>query len=138
MPRGDAGRSILVVDACAHGREQCACDDERIPAYIVQGILRVKQHIDDNFAAPLTIAEACRLSAVSRTYLCHYFKRITGHSFKSYHIHVRMTKARELMNNADLAISDIAYKLGYRDLSYFSAAYKKANGSNPRSHRLSS
>ena len=108
-----------------------------IKPHVVQRILKVKEHIERNYTEAIGIADACRLSGLSKTYFCCFFKRITGHSLKSYQSHVRMQKAKELMADKAMNISDIAFSLGYTDATYFSTAFKKATGSSPRKHRYS-
>lgn len=107
-----------------------------IPSCIIEGILRVKAYIEKNYALPLTLSEACRISLLNRSYFCAYFKRITGHSFKSYHHFVRIRKAIELMEKADRTVSEIAGMIGYENASYFSATFKKETGITPKHYIL--
>jgi YesN/AraC family two-component response regulator len=109
-----------------------------IPAHIVKGIVRVKEHMESNYTEPLDLSDACKLAAISKTYFCAYFKRITGHSFKSYYNYIKIQKARELMNDVTLSLSDIANFLGYANQSHFSTVFKKATGASPKTLKVSS
>ncbi|MEW5745899.1 MAG: DNA-binding response regulator [Nitrospirota bacterium] len=105
-----------------------------IPPHILRGVIRVKEFIENNYAASLDLPGACRLSSINRTYFCRYFKLLTGHSLKSYQNHIKVRKALELLLELDLSVTDIARMVGYDDANYFSTIFKKITGASPR-HR---
>ncbi len=103
-----------------------------IPPHILKGILKVKNHIEKNYAMQLDLPSACKMAAMSRTYFCYFFKRLTGHSFKDYLHHVRIQQARGLLKNRDFSIAEVARVLGYDDPNYFSTIFKKITGVPPK------
>jgi AraC family transcriptional regulator len=44
----------------------------------------------------------------------------------------RMEKARAMLHEGRLRVTDIAYELGFSSQSHFSTAYKAVNGKSPR------
>ncbi len=71
----------------------------------------------------------------SRTQLHRKIKALTGMSITEYFNHIRVEKAKELLENTSLTISEIAYEIGYQDISYFSKIFKKTYGMSPSAFR---
>ncbi|MEW6115272.1 MAG: response regulator transcription factor [Nitrospirota bacterium] len=107
-------------------------EDYDIPSHILQGILRVKGFIEENYTETLDLAEACKMSAISKTYFSYFFKRITGYSLKGYQNHVKVRKAESLIKEKGLPIFEVAELLGYSDSNYFSTVFKKHTGISPK------
>ena len=102
-----------------------------IPPNIVRSVKRVKDYIDIHYAASLRIQEITKEAGINRTYFCKYFKRIFGHTFKDYLVHVRLTMARELLKDGHHPVSDVANRVGYSP-KYFSEVYKRSFGVPPK------
>ncbi len=115
--------------------------DERypdIPPHIVEGILRVRDFVARNYSESLSLTAACRMASVSKTYFCHFFKRITGHSLRSYQHAVKVRMAGQLLADRRLSVKEVARKLGYHDPNYFSTIYRKVAGISPKQGRAHS
>jgi YesN/AraC family two-component response regulator len=102
-----------------------------IPTHILNGIIKVKNYIDKNYMTPLDLLEASKMAGMNRTYFSKYFKLLTGYTFKDYIDNLRLKKARDLLKNKDLNISEIAEYLGYTPKS-FSDAFKRIFGITPK------
>ncbi|MBE0426050.1 MAG: response regulator transcription factor [Nitrospirae bacterium] len=102
-----------------------------IPSDILNGIIRAKNYIDKNYISSIHISELTKKAGMNRTYFCHYFKLITGYTFKDYLTIKRFKMARELLKNKNLRISDVAEHVGYTQ-KYFSEAFKKSFGIPPK------
>ncbi len=111
-----------------------------IPPHLVEGVLKVRDFVSQNYSESLTLSAACKMATISKTYFCRFFKYITGHSLRSYHNIVKIHIAEELLCDKRLSIADVAMRLGYDDPNYFSTIYKKITGYSPRewqsSHRI--
>ncbi len=103
-----------------------------VPSHILKGILKVKEYIDKNLTYPLALelSDASRMAGVNRTYFAKYFKIVTTSTFKDYMDTIRLKRARDLLENNDLKISDIASSIGYTP-KHFSEVFKKAYGISP-------
>jgi AraC-like DNA-binding protein len=64
-----------------------------------------------------------------------YFKKLTGYPPAKYITLRRMELAKNLLEESDLSISDIMYRSGFNDLSYFSKLFKKHYSLSPRTYR---
>jgi len=87
----------------------------------------IAAHIDQ----PLTIRELARKVAMNECYLKKGFKALVGKTIHEYQQGLRITKAKELLQQEGQSVSDVANILGYSSISHFSAAFKKATGLKP-------
>ncbi|MFC3340839.1 helix-turn-helix transcriptional regulator [Paenibacillus abyssi] len=62
------------------------------------------------------------------------FKEVVGINFIDYLTHIRLEKARELLRDTDLKISEVADEVGYQH-SYFNRLFKKQEGVTPSRYR---
>ena len=63
-------------------------------------------------------------------------KKIIGKSFIDYINHRRVEKAKGLLEDESLSITEIASKLGYGSASYFTETFKRLTGCTPVELRL--
>ena len=64
-----------------------------------------------------------------------FFKQATGTTFVSYVTHVRLAHACELLRETDLAVGDIAARVGLNDHAYFDRKFKQYFNTSPRRMR---
>ena len=82
----------------------------------------VEGHIDD---PSFNIAFFCAELGLSRTMLFVKIKAWTNLTPKEFILSVRMKKASQLLEQTEYSISEIGYKVGFKDPKYFSKAFKK-------------
>jgi AraC-like DNA-binding protein len=63
------------------------------------------------------------------------FKKATGINFTDYVARVRIEKAKNLLLNPNLRISEIAYEVGFQSLTHFNRVFKKILGRSPTDYR---
>ncbi len=68
---------------------------------------------------------------MSRSQVFKKLKALTGKSIVQYMREYRLQRARQLLQNSELSISEVAYQVGFRDPAYFSRAFSKAFGIAP-------
>lgn len=99
-------------------------------------VRRARQLIHDQYAAPeLTLESFAASLQVSPVYLSRMLKKELGTSFVTFITQTRIRKAIQLLNSTDLAIHEIAEKVGYDTQHYFSTAFKKVMGVSPNRYR---
>jgi AraC-like DNA-binding protein/ligand-binding sensor protein len=89
-------------------------------------------HIDDHITLSALAARLYR----SPSTLSHQFKRLMGKSFKQVQAEMIVAKATEYFEHApDIAVSEVAYRLGFTDTRYFARVFKKIAGVPPSAAR---
>lgn len=73
--------------------------------------------------------------STNRTTLLKRFKSLTGRTVKSYLIDLRMRLAGLLLRDSATPISEVAERVGIKDLSHFGRSFKKQFGMSPRIYR---
>lgn len=99
---------------------------------------RFDAHIAQNAAYPLQVADLARLAGLSSARLHARFIAEAAMTPMDYIRHRRLLQARKLLVETDLAIGEIASRVGYSSQSAFSAAMLKAFGCAPRTLRQES
>ena len=72
-----------------------------------------------------------RAMALSRSQLYRKTKALTGHSPSKYIRYFRLQKAKELIENEDLTIGEVAFKTGFMNQSHFTRVFRRQFGFNP-------
>ncbi len=92
----------------------------------------VLDHLSDDRFSVNELAASLHLS---RSQLHRKIKALTGMSTSNYIRHIRLLKAKELLQSSDETVSEILFKVGFNSPAYFSQAYKKAFGISPSAER---
>ena len=88
-------------------------------------------YVHEHFAEDITLEDLAAKLYISKNYLNQIFKKHTGETLNNYLIRVRMEKARQMLLEGRDLIYEIAEKVGYRNVPYFSSVFKKTFGLNP-------
>ena len=100
-------------------------------------IRRARAYIFANHADPIDLGKVARAMHVSTFYFCKMFKKATGLTFTDYLSRVRVEKAKTLLLNPHLRISEIAYDVGFQSLTHFNRMFRKIVGESPTAYRES-
>lgn len=77
-----------------------------------------------------------REAGLSAGHFTRTFKAVTGQSPKDFLLRTRITRAQYYLRETDLTISEIADRLGYADVFFFSRQFKQKTGTPPLRYRL--
>jgi AraC-like DNA-binding protein len=89
------------------------------------------QVINGNIDQPLTIRALSRKVGMNECYLKKGFKSVTGKTIHEYQQERRIERAKELLKQDGLSVTDVANTLGYSSISHFSTAFKRVTGMKP-------
>ena len=98
-------------------------------------IRRAKAYIAGHHADPINLDEIAKVMHVSTFYFCKMFKKATGITFTDYLGRVRVEKAKNLLLNPHLRISEIAYAVGFQSLTHFNRVFRDLVGESPTHFR---
>lgn len=89
------------------------------------------QYMHEHYMEDITLSVMAEKVQVSRNYLGQIFKNVMNETFNSYVTRIRMERAKSMLLQGNLYIYEVAEKVGYNSISYFSTQFKKYTGSNP-------
>ena len=120
-----------------------APEHSAVPARPAQGLAphrlqRVLARIESRLAEPIQVQELADEIAMSPFHFARMFKRSTGHAPHAYITQQRMERAKGLLSGTELALSEVASRVGYQTQAHFTGVFHKHVGSTPRVYRLAS
>ena len=98
-------------------------------------IARAKQFIAEHQTEELSLEQVATAVHTSKFYFCKMFKKTTGINFTDYLARVRTERAKNLLLNPNLRVSEIAYEVGFQSLTHFNRVFKRILGSSPTHYR---
>jgi AraC-like DNA-binding protein/ligand-binding sensor protein len=98
-------------------------------------IARAKQFIQEHQGDEISLGDVAHAVNTSTFYFCKLFKKTTGLNFTEYLSRVRIEKARNLLLNPNLRISEVAFSAGFQSLTHFNRIFKKIAGESPTQYR---
>lgn len=98
-------------------------------------IKRAREYIHEHQAEDLSLGQVAKAVNTSTFYFCKIFKKYTGISFTDYLSRVRIEKAKNLLLNPNLRVSEIAYEVGFQSLTHFNRVFKRILGQSPTEYR---
>jgi AraC-like DNA-binding protein/ligand-binding sensor protein len=98
-------------------------------------IRRAKEFIEAHQGEELRLTTVARAVNTSPFYFCKMFKKATGLNFTDYVSRLRIEKAKNLLLNRNLRVSEIAYEVGFQSLTHFNRVFKKVLGVPPTRYR---
>ena len=91
----------------------------------------IHEHSDEQ----LSLSKVAKAASISRNHLSEKFKQVTGINFVDYVGRVRIERARQLLQDREVRISEIAFAVGFQSLSQFNRVFKKVLGKSPTEFR---
>ena len=96
---------------------------------------RAMEFMHDNYSRELALEEIASAAYLSEYHFARLFKQITGITPHVYLANLRLERARELLLESTLPISEIAAMVGYQSQSHFTKIFKSVTGTTPRVFR---
>lgn len=98
---------------------------------------RIVGYMQEHTYGNLSFADVCRFSAQSATNLKTIFKSVTGMGVMSYYRALKIDEAKRMLREGEGNITQIADRLGYTSVHYFSRYFKRVTGMTPSEYTLS-
>jgi AraC-like DNA-binding protein len=94
--------------------------------------------IDARSAQPISLDDAAREAGLSAFHFLRLFTGVVGVTPHQYLLRLRLRHAARLLADEERAITDIAFDVGFNDLSNFIRSFRRAAGVSPRGFRRAS
>ena len=96
---------------------------------------KILNFIANNIGRPITLKDLCDYTHYSQSYVSREFKKINGKSVIDYVLDYKIKTAKRFLEQTELSISDISFKVGYYNPNDFTNIFKKKVGLSPRAYR---
>ncbi len=100
--------------------------------YVLEAMDYIGRHYNDPAISVGSIAESL---GISESHLSHLFRRETDYTILNYLTRCRIHRAMELLRDCRCKVYQVAQEVGYRDITYFSATFKKLTGLSPSEYQ---
>lgn len=124
-----------IVQAAQKVSARLAGEDWQRDAFARAAIDDAKQYLADHLTENIDIEAFAKSRRLSYSWFRSRFKLYTGVSPKQYHLRLRMDEAKRLLASTDFSVKEVAVRLGYDNQDYFSAIFKRKEGSSPSEYR---
>jgi len=98
-------------------------------------ITKAKSYMGEHQAESISLEQIAKTLNVSTFYFCKMFKKATGLTFTDYLARTRVERAKNLLLNPNVRVSEVAYDCGFISLTHFNRVFKKVVGKSPTVYR---
>jgi len=131
-----AARYVFAPPMRSHGTRQCPDNIEPLGNSVHRGVRAAIDVMEANLETPLPIAEVCRQVGLSHRQLDRLFAQCVRKTPALYYRDIRLDRARGLVTQTELSMSEIAFASGFSSQVHFSRAYKDRFGLPPSKDRV--
>lgn len=96
---------------------------------------KVNLYIENNYSQEISLVRLAEIFYMSPNYLSAVFNERNGINLKDYVNRLRIDKAKKLLKETGLKISEISRMAGYSHMSYFGSIFRKFEGCTPKEYR---
>jgi AraC family transcriptional regulator len=109
---------------CSHGRERTC-----------RRVIGAAMRIDAECAEPLSLDQMATWSSLSKFQFLRVFTQVLGLTPHQYLIRCRIGRAAQLLIDPGRTVTDVAFDVGFDDLSNFIRTFTRSAGMSPRLFR---
>jgi len=92
-------------------------------------------YITENCHEQYSLSDGAKMANVSQRQFTNLCRKLTGKSFVQFLNAYRCTRAKTLLENTEMPVSAIAFKIGFEELSSFYRAFRKHQKCSPLKYR---
>jgi AraC-like DNA-binding protein len=98
-------------------------------------IARARQYITEHSTEAISLGQTARAAQTSVCHFCKLFRKHTSLTFTEFVSRVRVEKAKRLLLNPNLRVSEIAFEVGFQSLTNFNRMFKRIVRRSPTDYR---
>jgi transcriptional regulator GlxA family with amidase domain len=140
--RDECGQEVSagVAEQFIYERIRRASEEQRVPLKHVVGnksekLVVAVELMEANIREPIVQADLADYIGISRRQLQRLFRHFLGCTPSRYYLRIRLTRARELLQQTSMSLVEIASLTGFVSSSHFSKSYKEQFGHSPSQER---
>lgn len=98
-------------------------------------INKIHDFVKDNFYEQITLGEVVDRVSMGKKAFCRFFKKTFNKSFFEFVNEYKVNMASKMLIDTDISVSEVAYKMGYNNLSFFYRQFHKFKNTSPLKFR---
>lgn len=106
-----------------------------VKQFQTERLKRALGYIKENYREKISIDDIAKEVNLTRYHFCRVFKSLTGQTPVEYINYFRINQALRLLEDENRKIMDIAFDLGFNNLSYFVKKFKEYKNCTPSEYR---
>ncbi len=110
-------------------------DPHAIHTGMYQKVHEIALFLQNHCASSISLEELAARFYISKPYLTRIFKSVTGFTVVEYRTFCRIQKAKALLAETDLSITEIAAQTGFGNITYFERVFREATDGSPLRYR---
>ena len=107
------------------------------PRHAQESIGDIATYLEQRLDQPLSLSQICRDNLIGRAQLERYFHEQTGGGVIDYFNKMKISAAKEMIREGRLNFTQIAARLGFQSIHYFSRRFKLITGMSPSEYAAS-
>ncbi len=109
---------------------------ESVSNYSVSGtsnanFMSAIKYVNNNYTTDISLKSVADTLHMNPNYISQLFKKETGLTYTQYLTNLRISKAKQLLQNTELTINEVCEATGFNDYFYFLKTFKKNVGISP-------
>lgn len=96
---------------------------------------KAREYIQAHYGDNVSLTDVARAVNTSTFHFCKIFKRATGLTYTEYLSLVRVGRAKQLLANPQMRISEVAFDAGFNSITHFNRTFRKTTGLSPTAFR---
>lgn len=117
-----------LAETCIHIMQELADDQKNLEE---RPIRLAKKYITEHYAESFSLETVSSFVGFNPAYFSTLFKKNTGQNFLDYVKEIRITRAKELLQDTEYDLSEITRMVGYSDVKYFTKLFKEKTHLTP-------
>lgn len=107
-------------------------ENGRLPRFKLR---RAIEYVNENMVEDISFRDVAAHLRMSAYHFARLFKQSTGESPQRYIVRCRIERAKALLSEARLPISEVAFEVGYKSQSHFTTCFGRVTGVTPAAFR---
>ena len=124
------GIAIAILAKVLHAQSE-GCESPANSGLVTWRLKRVKDFIEADIAAPLSLRALASCAGLSRMHFAAQFRAATGMKPHEYVVHRRIQRAQEILRTSTMPLVEVALTVGFQTQAHFTTVFRRALSETP-------
>ncbi len=98
---------------------------------------RVREFVEQSYTEPISLGIAAQVAGMEKKAFSRFFREKAGIPFSQWLSRIRVEEAKKLLQTKNYSVTEVAFAVGYQDLTTFERAFKRLTRITPRDFKRS-